>query len=53
MLGGSEEQMPPHAATIAFGFPELSYVPITKTGSGYAIVCLPNDCFMSLALLLC
>ena len=31
---GAEQQIPPHAAVITFGFPSASYVPTTNTGAG-------------------
>jgi hypothetical protein len=32
--GGTEQQIPPHAAVITFGLPSKSYVPTTNTGAG-------------------
>jgi len=48
ILGGSDEQIPPHAATIAFGFPLWSYVPTTNTGSGYATARAPKELFIGI-----
>ena len=45
--GGCEQQIPPQATTIAFGLPDLSYDPTTKTGVGKTVVFAPVDFFMT------
>jgi hypothetical protein len=46
MQGGFEQQIPPQAAVIKFGFPFLSYVPITHAGAGRDRVLAPKDFFI-------
>jgi hypothetical protein len=46
--GGLEQQIPPHAAVITFGFPIRSYVPTTQTGVGKISVFAPKDFFMGI-----
>jgi hypothetical protein len=48
--GGLEQQIPPQAAVIAFGFPSLSYVPTTQTGVGSTKALAPIDLFMKVLL---
>jgi hypothetical protein len=44
--GGLEQQMPPQAMVITFGFPVESYDPTHQTGAGKMRVFAPNDFFM-------
>jgi len=46
--GGWEQQIPTHAAVIAFGLPSRSYVPTTHTGVGTTSVFAPKDFFMDI-----
>ena len=46
MHGGWEQQIPPQAAVITFGFPSRSKVPTTQTGVVGTMVSAPKDFFI-------